>query len=84
MTLGQELGGIEELVINRASVAQIRGHILSFRPKLQAKLRALENSGRFKATHALLTEAYEQLQADFTAFKKTAASEKEELEQEIA
>ena len=54
MTLLEELGVIEELVVNRASPAEIRGHIITIRPQLEALLKQIEEHTRKVAENATL------------------------------
>jgi hypothetical protein len=65
MTPLQELAVIEELVLNRASPAEIRPHLLSLHPQIEALVQKAE-------AYAALEQAKAQLQDEFSKLEAKA------------
>jgi len=65
-----ELGVVEELVINRASVAEIRPHTIALRGEAEKVAKKLKALLRIKAAHSLLEEAHSHLHNEYIKLKQ--------------
>ena len=73
MKLTEHLSIIEELVLNRASPAEIREHLLAMRPALESYDKTLEENAPFRTENTTLRTDNTQLQQERSAVETELA-----------
>ncbi len=83
MKLIEELSVVEELVLNRASPAEIRGYILAMRPGLEQILQKAADYEALEKEHAKLKLELEKSKSDAAKDKLQHQMKVKNLEDEI-